>query len=67
MNNRDHKSKESLIKYLQKDTDERLWQAIRNWSGYAFIFTAEGSIMGDDTYHNLHDTFYDESDAKLSE
>lgn len=51
---RDPHSKESLIKYLQQDTDERLWQAIRNWSGFPFIFAGDGE--------NMRDTFYIEAD-----
>lgn len=31
MNCRDGKSKQALIEYLQKGTDERLWQAIANF------------------------------------
>ena len=34
---RDKESKEDLIEYLKNSNDERLWQAITNWSGFPFI------------------------------
>ena len=37
LSGRDAEAKQSLIEYLQKDTDERLFQAITNWSGIAYI------------------------------
>ncbi len=32
MEKRDCKTKQALIEYLQKDTDERFWQAISNFA-----------------------------------
>lgn len=49
---KDKEAKESLIKYLQASEHERLWQAIRNWSGHNFIFMADGSA------ETLIDTFH---------
>lgn len=54
---RDKEAKESLIKYLQESKDERLWQAIRNWSDYPFIY---GGDMLPDGVAGVEDTFYKE-------
>jgi hypothetical protein len=35
--------------------EERFWQALRKWSGYAFIMAND--VDGDDTIIS-HDTFY---------
>ena len=28
----------SFVDYMQKNPNQRFWQALRNWSGYAFIY-----------------------------
>lgn len=43
-----------FIDYTKKHPDERFWQALRNWSGFAFI--GAGSSLD-----NLEDTFYFEN------
>lgn len=51
------KSKEKLksfTEYCKKNPDLRFWQALRNWSGYNFIYGSKKSVL--DT--NLIDTFY---------
>ena len=55
---RHQKKLDSFIAYCKQHPSERFWQALRNWANVAFIFTADGSKMGDDTYKNLKDTFY---------
>ena len=37
MSYRDEKTKKAFIKYLEKETDERFFQAIINFTGAAFI------------------------------
>ncbi len=41
-----------FIKYCEEHPQERFWQALRNWSGYAFIF-AKNSLKDEGI-----DTFY---------
>lgn len=50
---RDEKAKQSLIEYINDHPRERLWQAIRNWSGYNFIFAGNKLDKSDaiDTFH----------------
>lgn len=38
MATRNSKQLESFVEYCQAHPEERFWQAIRNWSGTAFIF-----------------------------
>lgn len=40
--NKNKKLKDSLIKYFKDHPNERLWQAIRNWSGLYMIYGATG-------------------------
>jgi len=47
------KTLDSLVKYCQQHPEERFWQALRNWSGYDFIYGSKGG---------LEDTFYKESE-----
>lgn len=51
MNGRNAEAKRSLIEYLQKDTDERLFQAIANWSGVAYLGAA--STPDGKDFHDL--------------
>jgi hypothetical protein len=51
---------QSFTKYCQEHSEERFWQALRNWSGYKFIYGSMkpdniSNIMSDDY---LEDTFY---------
>ena len=51
------KSRELLASFMQyclAHPEERFWQALRNWSGYTFIY-ASNEVMSDDA---LDDTFY---------
>lgn len=41
--------------YVIEHPEERFWQAIRNWSGYNFIYGSMQGVQSD----GLHDTFYD--------
>lgn len=54
-NMRDQKAKEALIRYLQEHPEQRLWQCIRNWSGFNFIWAGDKLDMSD-----ASDTFYEE-------
>ena len=46
-----------FARYCDEHPEERFWQALRNWSGWSFIFGADG-----DTYEQamdrLKETFY---------
>jgi len=35
-------TKEDFIKYLNNHKEQRLWQAIRNFSGYSFVLGSDG-------------------------
>lgn len=58
------KSKElldSFNKYCNEHKEERFWQALRNWSGYSFIFgTKKDTVWAKDCINttDLEDTFY---------
>lgn len=67
MTGRDHETKEALIKYLQKDTDERFWQAINNFAETRglcahFLITAPELPKSNFDYKDL---FFQESDNLL--
>jgi len=48
----------SFTAYCREHPDERFWQALRNWSPYAFLYGSKEQI--DDP--RLIDTFYLEED-----
>jgi len=51
---RSAEARKSFVAYLAEHPDERLWQALRNWSGYPFIYASEYSfdVPGSvDTFH----------------
>jgi len=37
--------------YCQAHPTERFWQALRNWSGAAFIIFEDGDGNGEDTFY----------------
>lgn len=43
---------DSFVKYCEEHPEERFWQALRNWSMYAFIYVSDYPVFG------LRDTFY---------
>ena len=43
----------SFIRYCVTHPEERFWQALRNWSGYSFIYGSTNQM-----FENMHDTFY---------
>jgi hypothetical protein len=47
----------SFTEYCQAHPEERFWQALRNWSGYNFIYASNRSEPKPD---GLIDTFYKE-------
>lgn len=65
---RDQKAKQSLIKYLEENKDQRLWQAICNWSKKDFVLFAEYQHnpikMRESLWTNYRDTFYIEADKE---
>jgi hypothetical protein len=64
MENKNQKQLESFIAYCKAYPDQRFWQALRNWSGYAMIY---GSDMAptpkekeaSNFTKQLTDTFYE--------
>jgi hypothetical protein len=50
---RDEDTKRAFLKYVAEHPELRLWQAIRNFSGYGFIFASN-----DITARDRIDTFY---------
>ncbi len=59
MKNKNSEQLKSFTAFCTEHPEQRFWQALRNWAEVGYIFTADGSKMGDDTYKNLRDTFYD--------
>jgi hypothetical protein len=54
MKNKNNEVLKDFIKYCKTHPEERFWQALRNWSGYAFIWASnEKSIEP-----GVFDTFY---------
>ena len=45
---------EYFLEYVKKHPEERFWQALRNWSGYAFIYGSYTLVENE----NLEDTFF---------
>lgn len=60
-NTRDARNKDDLLRYIEEHPEQRLWQAIRNWSGHGFVMVGE---LTEDERGNvifpkgLEDTFY---------
>ena len=50
----------SFVGYCEAHPNERFWQALRNWSGFPFIFVARSKGCTTEQYENadLYDTFY---------
>ena len=42
---------EDFIQYCKYHPDERFWQALRNWSGYPFIYAVSPKGDGEDTFY----------------
>lgn len=58
---RNSKVLEDFTRYCIEHPEERFWQALRNWSGAAGIFFADGEyceLLSDRTGDGLDDTFY---------
>jgi hypothetical protein len=45
-----------FVRYAKAHPEERLWQQLRNWSGYTFLFGSTATAHDD--YSRLEDTFY---------
>jgi len=55
---RNSKILNDFVAYCKANPELRFWQALRNWSGYHFIFGSKNTHFDDFT--SLHDTYYDE-------
>ena len=55
-----NKTLQSFIKYSEAHPSERFWQALRNWSGYNFIYGSKAPEH--EINPNLEDTFYKEDE-----
>jgi hypothetical protein len=49
----------SFTYYCKANPELRFWQALRNWSGFSFIYISNRSA--DDPKFKLEDTFYFEN------
>lgn len=69
LKNRDCKTKQALIEYLQRDTDERFWQAIANFGEQhglcAHYLTTSWHVP--DASDGVGDLFFQESDGVFKE
>ena len=45
MENKNSKQLDSFIKYCEENPNLRFWQALRNWSGKAFILKANDELI----------------------
>ena len=50
---------ESFSQYCVDHPEQRFWQALRNWSGYSFIYVSDEPVDG-----GLQDTFYREGGTR---
>lgn len=51
MKNRNSKVLKDFVKYCKEHPEERFWQALRNWSGHAFIFAGKEWLLARDTFY----------------
>lgn len=50
---------ESFAAFCRANPEQRFWQALRNWSGHAFIFVASDyPRTAQEAYWDGKDTFY---------
>lgn len=63
---RPHKDLQSFIEYYHGNPDQRFWQALRNWSGWGYVFVSKSSVEGKFLDEALLpvDTFYWEETQK---
>lgn len=61
MPNRNSLTLASFVVYCNLHPEERFWQALRNWSGYHYIYVTDQGISKD---QNALDTFYWEGKDK---
>jgi hypothetical protein len=54
-----NKTTQSFIDYVDANPQQRFWQALRNWSGYNFIYGSNDESYKIEPTH-LEDTFYKE-------
>ncbi len=54
----------SFIKYCREHPEQRFWQALRNWSGFGFVFLSDKLFHEDSFVEELQDTFYWEGKDK---
>lgn len=55
----------SFVKYCNSHPEQRFWQALRNWSGWGFVFVGNYDRATNDV-HPI-DTFYFEQNGKEEE
>jgi hypothetical protein len=55
-----NKTLKSFVEYCEKNSHQRFWEALRNWSSYNFIYGSK--VRVEDC--NLEDTFYFEERDK---
>ena len=48
----------NFIQYCQEHPEERFWQALRNWSGYPFIYIGYQPSYEQHKTFSVMDTFY---------
>ena len=59
MKNKNIKLLKEFTKYCIAHPEERLWQALRSWSGFAFIYATNKIItINKEDSSELQDTFY---------
>ena len=61
---RSPKTKKAFIKYLKEHPEERFWQALRNFSGFHFIYGCNDFVYQMPKSIKLVDTFYEEENFK---
>ena len=61
--NKNEKLLKSFTEYCEANPELTFWQALRNWSGWAFIYAGKYLFQGP----GLFDTYYWEENKKVNE
>ena len=47
METRNSKQLKSFVEYCENNPEQRFWQALRNWSGYSFVYLSNDGDPAD--------------------
>ena len=59
-----------LLEYCEKNPEQRVWQAVRNFTGWKFVYVGDGRLKKDSFYVGNEDVIpakHSESDMAVSD